>query len=172
MSIVSNFLNIKIIHIAGGDVSKGSYDDEMRTFISKSAYLHFATNTQSKKNLIKLVKDRSKIFNYGSPSLDYIKSIEKLDKQKLSQILDIKFNKHNLLVTFHPETRNLVNTINNLKILLEALSGLGTSYNLFITGSNVDTFGQIFNKIINGVSGINRVVYDITSKPPSTIELE
>ena len=31
---------------------------------------------------------------------------------------------------------------------------------------------QISNKIINSVSGINRVVYDITSKPPSTIELE
>ena len=31
---------------------------------------------------------------------------------------------------------------------------------------------QIANKIINGVKGINRVVYDITSKPPSTIELE
>ena len=30
----------------------------------------------------------------------------------------------------------------------------------------------ISNKIINGVPGINRVVYDITSKPPSTIELE
>ena len=30
----------------------------------------------------------------------------------------------------------------------------------------------VSNKIINGVSGINRVVYDITSKPPSTIELE
>ena len=31
---------------------------------------------------------------------------------------------------------------------------------------------QTSNKIINGVPGINRVVYDITSKPPSTIELE
>ena len=31
---------------------------------------------------------------------------------------------------------------------------------------------KVSNKIINGVSGINRVVYDITSKPPSTIELE
>ena len=31
---------------------------------------------------------------------------------------------------------------------------------------------QISNKIINNVSGVNRVVYDITSKPPSTIELE
>ena len=31
---------------------------------------------------------------------------------------------------------------------------------------------EISNKIVNSVPGINRVVYDITSKPPSTIELE
>ena len=35
-----------------------------------------------------------------------------------------------------------------------------------------DFLDKISNKIINGVPGINRVVYDITSKPPSTIELE
>ena len=35
-----------------------------------------------------------------------------------------------------------------------------------------DFFNNISNKIINNVRGINRVVYDISSKPPSTIELE
>ena len=35
-----------------------------------------------------------------------------------------------------------------------------------------DFLNNISNKIVNGVPGINRVVYDITSKPPSTIELE
>ena len=35
-----------------------------------------------------------------------------------------------------------------------------------------DFLDKISNKIVNGVRGINRVVYDITSKPPSTIELE
>ena len=31
---------------------------------------------------------------------------------------------------------------------------------------------RISNEIINNVPGINRVVYDISSKPPATIEWE
>ena len=35
-----------------------------------------------------------------------------------------------------------------------------------------DLMADISNSIINGVRGINRVVYDISSKPPATIEWE
>jgi len=35
-----------------------------------------------------------------------------------------------------------------------------------------EVLGKISNRIINSVKGVNRVVYDISSKPPSTIEWE
>ena len=37
---------------------------------------------------------------------------------------------------------------------------------------DMEFLSKVSNRIINSVKGINRVVYDITSKPPGTIEWE
>ncbi len=61
-------------------------------------------------------------------------------------------------------------TYENICLLRAVTSEDGMTADYFNFPKNfLDT---ISNKIINNVKGVNRVVYDITSKPPSTIELE
>ena len=35
-----------------------------------------------------------------------------------------------------------------------------------------EVLSRVMNRIINEVKGVNRVMYDLTSKPPGTIEFE
>ena len=61
-------------------------------------------------------------------------------------------------------------TYENICLLRAVTSEDGMTADYFSFPKNF--IDNISNKIINNVKGINRVVYDITSKPPSTIELE
>ncbi len=61
-------------------------------------------------------------------------------------------------------------TYENICLLRAVTSEDGMTADYFNLPKNF--LDSISNKIINNVKGINRVVYDITSKPPSTIELE
>ena len=61
-------------------------------------------------------------------------------------------------------------TYENICLLRAVTSQDGMTADYFNFPKNF--LDRISNKIVNNVRGINRVVYDITSKPPSTIELE
>ena len=43
-AIAARLLRFPIIHLSGGDITKGAIDDVLRHFIKKIIHLHFATN--------------------------------------------------------------------------------------------------------------------------------
>ena len=65
-SIVGNYMEILVVHLAGGDPVYGNADDPMRFAVSKLAHVHCYFAEHHVKNLIKVGEERFRIFNTGN----------------------------------------------------------------------------------------------------------
>ena len=76
----------------------------------------------------------------------------------------------------HEMWNNSTNTYNVKKLIKKGVEFIGPEYGNLSCGEiglgRISDKKKVSNTIINKVEGINRVVYDTTSKPPGTIEWE
>ena len=68
---VANILNIPLIHLYGGEITNGSYDNQIRHAITKLSDYHFVSTLKSKKELFKWEK-KKKVFLVGSLGRKFI----------------------------------------------------------------------------------------------------
>jgi len=139
---------IPIAHISGGTVTEGAFDDYFRHCITKMSHLHFTFTEVYRKRVIQLGEDPKRVFNVGALTLDNILNTNLLSKKKLEEELTFKFNKRNLVVTFHPVTLESNTSGKQFQSLLDALGELKDT-NIIFTKTNADTGGRIINKMIN-----------------------
>ena len=145
---VATIFSVKIIHISGGDITKGSDDDKFRLSISKMSNFHFVTNKKSEKELLKININKNFIFNFGNLSLNNIKNFVAEKKKLIENKFKIKFNKKNFLITFHPcSSHSFLKNINDFKILLTVLRKIKNTSFIF-TAANSDLGGDQINGLI------------------------
>lgn len=150
--LISSYLftlyQVPIVHIGGGELTEGSYDNQFRHSISKMSNLHFVSHHTYKKRLISMGENPKTIFNFGSLSTDNLKKENFLTLKKLSTKYGLNFKRENFLVTFHPLTLDSKQTFRQFKILVNAINQFN-KYNFIFTASNADQEGNKINKYIN-----------------------
>jgi UDP-hydrolysing UDP-N-acetyl-D-glucosamine 2-epimerase len=131
---------IKIIHIHGGETTLGSIDNSIRNAISVISSFHFVATHKSKLKLISMGIPKNTIFNIGALALEDIKNkiIEK--NIILKKYYPIKKN-YNIVVSYHPETFDVKNTLNALNILFRVLLRLD-NINLIFTSPGADELSK------------------------------
>jgi len=139
---------IPIAHIHGGELSLGAYDDAIRHSITKMSHLHFVATQEYRRRVIQLGEDPENIHCAGAMVIDSIRELPLLKKEELEQILDIRFNELNFVVTFHPETLGTHSSSEQVNELLQALDRFPSARIIF-TKSNADNDGRIINQMID-----------------------
>lgn len=134
-------LDIPLIHIHGGEVTEGAFDDAIRHSITKMANVHFPATEEFAGRIKQLGENPESIFVVGSPGVDNILNGPRMEKAKLEKSLGFKLNTPLALVTYHPVTKALNSNENDISPLVAAIKS-NPQLTYIITYPNADGGGN------------------------------
>jgi len=144
---IANVYNLPVVHIHGGEVTEGSYDDKFRHSITKLSSIHFAANKVYKRRIMQMGESKKHVFSTGSPTIDFLKNIKFYDRKFLSKFFNINFSNHNILVCYNSIT-NMSKKDSDFDNLLTALSEYKNRSNIYFSLANNDVNNLEINKSI------------------------
>lgn len=141
-------MGIPIAHVHGGETSFGALDERCRHAITKLADVHFVATPDYGERVVQLGENRERVFVVGSPGLCAIERVGLAPRSEVEEVLGLPMDCRYFMVTFHPVTTEPMESIRDLKGLLEALSGYPNHYVVF-TGVNADPGNAEIARVIN-----------------------
>lgn len=128
----ATLLRIPICHIAGGAISQGAVDDQIRHAITKLASLHLTETEEYRQRVIQMGEAPERVINTGA-----------IGVSGLSRKVNRHGERENLiLVTMHPATMDPAPVEQRIDALLEALDQF-PEYKVLITYPNNDPRGRV-----------------------------
>jgi GDP/UDP-N,N'-diacetylbacillosamine 2-epimerase (hydrolysing) len=120
-AVSATISHIPIIHLHGGEVTEGAYDESFRHSITKMSHVHFAAAEEYRNRIIQLGENPNNVFCVGGLGVDAIMRSPILTREELSQTLNVEIRPTSLLVTYHPPTLENKEELDGTIQLLSAL---------------------------------------------------
>ncbi len=143
LAVVTNAILFRkpIIHLHGGETTKGVIDEQVRHMISKAAHLHFVSCEEYAKNVCGLGENPKHVFNTGALAIDTIRNIKRLSKDELFSELNLSPAKPIVLATYHPVTLEMdISPLQQIRNLFTALKPF--DFQVVFTAPNMDSGRQ------------------------------
>lgn len=148
-------MRIPILHIHGGEITEGAYDDAIRHAITKLSYLHATATEEYRKRVIQLGETPDRVFNVGALGLDHIARTELLDRGQLAESLGFELSKDFFVVTYHPVTLADEAPVETFKNLTKALDNY-PEFDVIFTYPNADDGGRQIIPLIEQYADANK----------------
>lgn len=112
---------VGIVHIAGGTVSEGAFDDSIRHAITKMATLHLVETDRCRHRVIRMGEEPDRVITAGAPGVYNVMRVPLLSREELERSLSFTFPTRTLLVTLHPATLDPVSPVDRMRDLIKVL---------------------------------------------------
>ena len=134
-------LRIPVLHLHGGEITEGAYDDAIRHAITKLSYLHGTSTEEYRNRVIQLGEDPKRVENVGAIGLDHLKRGSFMSVKELSVSLNFPLAQPYFLVTYHPVTLGNEPPASSFTALLNALDEFA-DHQVILTYPNADDGGR------------------------------
>lgn len=139
--------NIPVVHLHGGEITKGAVDDAYRHAITKLSHVHFTSTEEYRQRVIQMGENPQHVFNTGAIGVDNIRTLPLLSRAELAESLSIDLSKKYFIVTYHPATAVESDAVAEIDALMNALLSVENTQAV-ITLSNADVGGRRINQHI------------------------
>lgn len=154
VAAAATIMRIPIVHIAGGEISEGAFDDSIRHAITKLSALHLTATDAYRNRVIAMGEDRRHVINTGAIGVYNLAHEPVISKTELEDSIGIEITPGTLLVTLHPATLDPVPVRERCSALLEALDAFMSSHIIF-TYPNNDPDGAVIIRMIEDYAARN-----------------
>ncbi|MGI2124263.1 UDP-N-acetylglucosamine 2-epimerase [Shewanella baltica] len=134
-------LRIPVVHLHGGEITEGAYDDAIRHAITKLSYLHATSTEEYRQRVIQLGEAPERVFNVGAIGLDHLNRGTFMSVEELAASLQFPLQKPYVVVTYHPVTLADEEPTASFNALLEALDKY-PDVQVILTYPNADDGGR------------------------------
>jgi len=141
------FYKIPVIHIHGGEITEGAYDDAIRHAVTKMSHVHFSSTEEYRRRVIQMGEHPDTVFNVGALGCENIRRIPLMEKEELEKSLNFTLDKKTILVTFHPVTMETHTAETQFNELLSAMEKF-QDIRVIFTMPNSDTDGMVIMDLI------------------------
>ena len=117
----ASVMRIPIIHIAGGEVSQGAVDDDLRHAITKLSALHLTATEDYRRRVIQMGEMPGRVINTGAIGVWNILNTALLSRESLEDSLGFGLEAPLAVVTYHPATLGANDPCESFGHLLEAI---------------------------------------------------
>lgn len=139
-------MNIPIAHIAGGEITEGAMDEQIRHSITKMAHIHFPGVEVYAENIRNMGEENWRVFNVGDSGIENIKLTNMMTPDELKESLGVEVTADTILATYHPVTLEVDDVENQINNVINALDKINKP--MIITYPNSDNGGD---KIISAL---------------------